>query len=114
MAQQAKGFHLMYSSAFPISHVPSWLSIFLSLIFQKKYVQNVLVEKSQLLSKLLAEKSHIYVCGDASMASGVREAFKEIFRANEKLSEEEADEKVENLKNMGHYHEDVFGAIHRK
>lgn len=48
------------------------------------------------------------------MADGVRKSFVKIFENEGKLSEEKAAEEFEKLLDKGNYHEDVFGAVHRK
>ncbi|XP_022249354.1 nitric oxide synthase, inducible-like [Limulus polyphemus] len=77
---------------------------------KKKYVQDVLKEKKKMVIKFLSLGGHVYVCGDAVMADGVRKAVKDILRST--MSEEDSEKKFEELLDKGLYHEDVFGVLH--
>ena len=71
----------------------------------KKYVQHVLVEQPSLVQFLAAGAAgHVYVCGDANMATDVQGAMASVTgRADI----------VEALRREGRYHEDVFGRSER-
>lgn len=63
---------------------------------------------------LTNENAHIYVCGDALMADGVRKTFIKVMESEAKMKENDAQYVVEDLVNQNRYHEDVFGAIHHR
>ncbi|RWS11815.1 nitric oxide synthase: inducible-like protein [Dinothrombium tinctorium] len=81
---------------------------------KKKYVQDeVYVQRSLVYWLLVNENAHIYVCGDVSMADGVKKSIVRVIETEGKMSETNAQEELEKLINERRYHEDVFGAIHR-
>lgn len=75
---------------------------------QKKYVQHKLQEESNLVQSLVFNNGHIYVCGDAIMATDVRNTIQNI------LNDKNCEIKIETLMECGRYHEDVFGILHYK
>jgi sulfite reductase alpha subunit-like flavoprotein len=82
---------------------------------KKRYVQDqVFIQRTLVHWLLTREEAHIYVCGDALMADGVRKAVKRVIEHESHVTPEEADATVDRLLNEGRYHEDVFGAIHHK
>jgi sulfite reductase (NADPH) flavoprotein alpha-component len=76
---------------------------------EKIYVQNRLLEKGKELYAWLQEGAHFYVCGDASrMAHDVHEALLSIVEKEGKLSREQAEAYVEELKKSKRYQRDVY------
>ncbi|KFM79120.1 Nitric oxide synthase, inducible, partial [Stegodyphus mimosarum] len=73
----------------------------------KVYVQHRLKKQSKLVLDSVSEGGHIYVCGDAVMAADVRSAFESILLDGNAIT-------IDKLQENGHYHEDVFGILHRK
>lgn len=77
------------------------------------YVQDeVYAQRSLIYSLLEQEGAHVFVCGDAEMADGVRQAFVNIYTCETSYDESEAQNAVDDLFNQCRYHEDVFGAMH--
>ena len=65
---------------------------------KKRYVQDQVYKQKALIYYLLEkEEAHIYVCGGAKMASGVKQAVKRLFLEEERLTEQEADDKLQKL-----------------
>ncbi|KAI1285722.1 Nitric oxide synthase, inducible [Halotydeus destructor] len=80
---------------------------------KKRHVQDeVFAQRSLLYWILEREGGHIYVCGDAQMADGVRKSLLKVFTTEGGSDEAEAQNAVDDLLNQNRYHEDVFGAIH--
>ena len=76
---------------------------------EKIYVQHRMLEKSQELYAWLQEGAHFYVCGDASrMAHDVHEALISIVEKEGKLSRQDAEAYVEELKKAKRYQRDVY------
>nr|AAK43730.1 nitric oxide synthase form A [Physarum polycephalum] len=77
---------------------------------KKVYVQDKLVEEADMVVKLLTEGAHVYVCGDATMATGVKDAFKQIVQTKMGLSAEASAKYMDELTKSKRYLTDVFGA----
>ncbi|GFV30175.1 nitric oxide synthase, inducible [Trichonephila clavipes] len=75
---------------------------------QKEYVQHRLEKESEVVLSVLDNGGHIYVCGDAVMATDVRSTIERI------LSNANKNIEIDDLVDNGHYHEDVFGVLHKK
>lgn len=57
--------------------------MFYLILFQQRYVQDFLVQNSQLVySHLIERKGHFYVCGDVSMAEDVCRTLKLLLQEN--------------------------------
>nr|ABO09632.1 nitric oxide synthase form B [Physarum polycephalum] len=76
---------------------------------KKVYVQDKLLEQADLVCEVLNNNGHIYVCGDATMACGVKETFKKIIQAKLAISEEESVKYMDELTKAKRYLTDVFG-----
>lgn len=90
-------------------------NVFLALSREDKkiYVQDEVYAQRSLILVLLARKgAHVYVCGDAGMAEGVRKALEKVYVSEASYSETEAQNAIDDLFNQNRYHEDVFGAFH--
>lgn len=80
---------------------------------KKMYVQDEIYAQRELVYSLLEnEGAHVYVCGDAQMADGVRKSLLKVYANEANCDETEAQNAVDDLLNQSRYHEDVFGAIH--
>lgn len=80
---------------------------------RKIYVQDEVFEQRSLVYDLLERQgAHVYVCGDAAMAEGVRISLQKVYTSAASYSETEAESAVDDLFNESRYHEDVFGALH--
>jgi sulfite reductase (NADPH) flavoprotein alpha-component len=76
---------------------------------EKVYVQHKMVEKGEELYRWLQEGAFLYVCGDASrMAKDVDQALHAIFEKHGSLTQDEAKEKIKELKKQGRYLRDVY------
>ncbi|CAM3213958.1 diflavin oxidoreductase [Rhodothermus bifroesti] len=76
---------------------------------QKCYVQHRMLEQARRLYAWLEEGAYVYVCGDAThMARDVEAALLTILRQEGKCSEENALEKLNNLKKSRRYQRDVY------
>ncbi|OMJ07767.1 NADPH-Cytochrome P450 reductase [Smittium culicis] len=76
---------------------------------QKVYVQNRILENSELVYKLLFEMNgYFYICGDGSrMAVDVAKALLDVAKAHNK-SDSSPTDLVESLKKTGRYQEDIW------
>lgn len=75
----------------------------------KVYVQHKLAEHSADIWSWLQGGAHFYVCGDASrMAKDVHEALLDIVATEGKMSHQEAEDYVSNLKKDKRYQRDVY------
>ena len=75
----------------------------------KVYVQHKLAEHSADIWNWLQGGAHFYVCGDASrMAKDVHEALLDIVATEGKMSHQEAEDYVNNLKKDKRYQRDVY------
>ncbi|XP_054717467.1 nitric oxide synthase, inducible-like [Uloborus diversus] len=72
----------------------------------EKYVQHRLEKESKLVLDVLQKGGHIYVCGDAVMAADVRKTMEHILSVS--------DQNIDALSEVGRYHEDIFGVLHRR
>lgn len=80
---------------------------------KKNYVQDEIYTQRALVYSLLErEGAHIYVCGDAQMADGVRKSLLNVYTSETSCDQTEAQNAIDDLLNESRYHEDVFGAIH--
>ena len=76
---------------------------------QKIYVQDRLLEKSGDLFSWLERGAHVYVCGDAGyMAKDVHSALAAIVREKGGMSEDQATEYLNEMKQAGRYQRDVY------
>lgn len=77
---------------------------------ERTYVQHLLKKNADsIVQQLMVERGHFYVCGDVSMASDVGRTLQNIFEENAAMSASEARQLIENMKDNGSYHEDIFG-----
>lgn len=80
---------------------------------RKTYVQDeVYNQRSLIFSLLESDGAHVYVCGDAGMADGVRKSFLQVYISGLSCDESDAQNAIDDLFNQNRYHEDVFGALH--
>ncbi|KAJ6641917.1 Nitric oxide synthase, brain [Pseudolycoriella hygida] len=80
---------------------------------KKTYVQDEMYTQRSLVFRLLEEDgAHVYVCGDAEMAEGVRKSLLQVYTSEGSLDDMDAQNAIDDLLNQSRYHEDVFGAIH--
>lgn len=77
------------------------------------YVQHKLKENAEKLVKLLLKGAHFYVCGDASMARDVSRTILNILSNYAAMTEQEARNFMDAMKENGLYHEDIFGVTLR-
>lgn len=76
---------------------------------RKIYVQDRMLEQSQMFWSWLQEGASVYVCGDASrMAKDVHAAIQNIVATQGGMSTEAAEEYVQVLKDQHRYHRDVY------
>lgn len=76
---------------------------------EKVYVQNKMLESSKELYEWLQGGAHFYVCGDKEyMAKDVHNTLIEIFSKEGNMSQEEAEEKVQELQKTKRYQKDVY------
>ncbi|AAU37857.1 assimilatory sulfite reductase (NADPH) flavoprotein subunit [[Mannheimia] succiniciproducens] len=76
---------------------------------EKIYVQDKIREKSTALWQWLQEGAHVYVCGDASkMAKDVENALLEVIAREGKLTPEDAEEYLNDLREDKRYQRDVY------
>lgn len=76
---------------------------------EKVYVQHKLLEHAQTLWQWLESGAYIYVCGDAEhMAKDVHQTFVEIVQTQGSLSQEEAQEYMNELRRNKRYQKDVY------
>ncbi|ORF05294.1 sulfite reductase [NADPH] flavoprotein, alpha-component [Snodgrassella alvi] len=76
---------------------------------EKVYVQHKLRERAQDIWEWLQRGAHIYVCGDAGkMARDVEQALLDIVIEQGKLSSEDADEYLSELRQQQRYQRDVY------
>lgn len=67
--------------------------------FLQKYVQDLLKEETNVIKNHIVDKNgHIYVCGDVNMAAEVRQTIQEILECELKLSREDANAYLKELK----------------
>ncbi|NXU10346.1 NOS2 protein, partial [Pardalotus punctatus] len=79
----------------------------------KVYVQDILQRQleARVCEALHGQQGHVYVCGDVRMARDVARALRALLARALRLSPQQADEYVLQLKNQKRYHEDIFGAV---
>ena len=78
--------------------------------FKKKYVQDELLENRTLVHWMIdKEKAHVYVCGDALMAHGVRKSLVSILENDGQ--KKGGQDLLDDLKDEGRYHEDIYGIL---
>ena len=76
---------------------------------EKIYVQDKIRENAEDLWQWLQQGAHIYVCGDAArMAKDVNQALLEIIAQQGKLSADDAEEYLDNLREEKRYQRDVY------
>ncbi|XP_063234452.1 nitric oxide synthase-like protein [Bacillus rossius redtenbacheri] len=76
----------------------------------KTYVQNLLLEQSSDIHRMLTQESgHFYVCGDCKMAEDVHQTVEAILMDRGNMTQIEVDKLMHNLKEEKRYHEDIFG-----
>ncbi|CAD5113795.1 DgyrCDS2962 [Dimorphilus gyrociliatus] len=79
----------------------------------KMYVQDAIkLHQDRLYDLLINQKAHIYICGDASVASGVRKAILEIFMDKMAISDAEAKKFIRKMRSENRVHEDVNNIKH--
>lgn len=80
---------------------------------KKTYVQDeVYAQRSLVFALLECKGAHVYVCGDAEMADGVRDSLLKVYTSEASYDESEARNAIDDLFDQSRYHEDVFGAVH--
>ncbi|KAK3104906.1 hypothetical protein FSP39_012960 [Pinctada imbricata] len=77
---------------------------------KKTYVQELLVKNEERVYKQIMSKGHVYVCGDAFMASDVESTLEDILQRKGNMSASDAKDKLAELKAANFFHEDIFGA----
>lgn len=77
---------------------------------KRQYVQNELLDQRTLVYWMLEmEKAHVYVCGDALMAHGVRQSLIKILENDQHKSN--GQDMLDDLRDEGRYHEDIYGIL---
>ncbi|XP_072024835.1 nitric oxide synthase, inducible-like isoform X2 [Amphiura filiformis] len=80
----------------------------------KKYVQDMIKENPKLIFKhIYEEEGHVYVCGDNLMAVDVRKTLVQILGSKGRMTSQEAQDYINNMRESGRYHEDLFGVVNR-
>ena len=78
----------------------------------KRYVQDEVFDNRTLVHWMVTkEAAHIYVCGDALMADGVRKALVKMFELEGQNKSIKGEDALEDLKDDGRYHEDIYGIL---
>ena len=76
---------------------------------EKVYVQHRMLEHSQELFEWLQEGAVVYICGDEkNMANDVHNTLIEIIEKEGKMSREEAEEYLAEMKQQKRYQRDVY------
>lgn len=79
----------------------------------KLYVQDQVFKQRNLIYWwLMKENAHVYVCGDARMADGVRRSLIKMFEFEGQLNELDAQDAFDDLRDQARYHEDIYGILH--
>ncbi|XP_022086343.1 nitric oxide synthase, brain-like isoform X1 [Acanthaster planci] len=87
-----------------------WTAYSREVYLPRTYVQDLLQKNGQkVYETICGRRGHIYVCGDATMAAGVRVAIETIIAKQGEVTKEKAKKLVERLKEENRYHEDIFG-----
>jgi sulfite reductase alpha subunit-like flavoprotein len=80
---------------------------------KKRYVQHEVFKQRTLVHWLLEkEGAHVYVCGDALMADGVRKSLIKMYESEANMDELKAQDAFDDLRDDGRYHEDIYGILH--
>jgi len=75
----------------------------------KIYVQHRILENGEKLWQWIQDGAYLYICGDATrMAKDVHEALIEIAQQHGKLSRQQAEELMNNLRKEKRYQRDVY------
>ncbi|CAB4034146.1 nitric oxide synthase, brain-like, partial [Paramuricea clavata] len=76
----------------------------------KTYVQDLIKKNASEIYDMLVNKGgHFFVCGDVSMADDVHTSLENALEAEGKQHDNDTKDFVQNMKNNGIYHEDIFG-----
>uniref|UniRef100_A0A8C5NQL2 Nitric oxide synthase n=1 Tax=Junco hyemalis TaxID=40217 RepID=A0A8C5NQL2_JUNHY len=80
---------------------------------EKVYVQDILQGQleARVCEVLHGQQGHVYVCGDVRMARDVAAALRALLARALRLSPQQANEHLQQLKSQKRYHEDIFGAV---
>lgn len=77
---------------------------------KKTYVQDLLVGVgSEVYRQVVEQKGHFYVCGDCTMAECVYQKLKSIVQEHGRLSDQEVENFMLQMRDENRYHEDIFG-----
>ncbi|KAI8659927.1 hypothetical protein NCS56_01211000 [Fusarium sp. Ph1] len=75
---------------------------------KKVYVQDILMKKWEEVMCVIRNNGAIYVCGDVRMGKGVYFNLRDILVKGEGISEDEAEDRLREMKQSRFYHEDVW------
>ncbi|KAK3859197.1 hypothetical protein Pcinc_034666, partial [Petrolisthes cinctipes] len=76
----------------------------------KTYVQDLLVEVGEhVYRQVVLERGHFYVCGDCTMAECVYQKLKMIVQDHGRLTDQEVENFMLQMRDENRYHEDIFG-----
>jgi sulfite reductase (NADPH) flavoprotein alpha-component len=76
---------------------------------EKVYVQHRILEQAEQVWQWIQEGAYLYVCGDATrMAKDVHEAFIAVAEQEGKMSRDDAEEFINNLRKEKRYQRDVY------
>ncbi len=76
---------------------------------EKVYVQHRILEQAEQVWQWIQEGAYLYVCGDATrMAKDVHEALVEVAEQQGKMSRDDAEEFINNLRKAKRYQRDVY------
>ena len=75
---------------------------------EKNYVQHRLRERGRELFHWLEEGAHVYVCGDKGMARDVHQTLLEVVASEARLTPDQANEYVDDLRRQARYQRDVY------
>jgi sulfite reductase (NADPH) flavoprotein alpha-component len=75
---------------------------------QKVYVQHKILTHGKTFFDWLEQGAHVYICGSIKMGNEVRETIQQVTEIAGNLSETEAGNYLEKLKEQGRWHVDVY------
>ncbi|KAJ4201311.1 NADPH-cytochrome P450 reductase [Fusarium falciforme] len=71
---------------------------------KKVYVQDILMEKWEEVTRVIRNNGAVYVCGDVRMGKGVYSTLRDILIKGEGISEDEAEDRLRDMKQSRFYH----------
>lgn len=71
---------------------------------KKVYVQDILMGKWEEVTRVIRNNGAVYVCGDVRMGKGVYSTLRDILIKGEGISEDEAEDRLRDMKQSRFYH----------